>query len=96
MREPTLAITGASGGVCQRVDDHLGLKFLGFADRGTLDWVVVSIFWIGGPICIEAKEEATIFEAYGGAWRHVAWHLNIKFLGFVDRGLMYLVVAPVL
>ena len=26
----------------------------------------------------------------------MAWHLNLKFLGFVDRGPMYLVVAPVL
>ena len=61
-------ITSPSGGACQRVDDHLGMQFLGFVDRGTLDQVVVSIFWIGGPIYTEMKGEAMIFEAYGGTW----------------------------
>ena len=71
------------------MDDHLGLKFSGFADRGTLDRVVVSIFWIGGLICTKVKEEATIFKVYGGAWRCVAWHLDLKFSGLVDLGPMH-------
>ena len=78
----------ARGSAWQRVDDHLGLKFSDFADRGTLDRVVVSVFWIGGLICIEVKE-ATIFKVYGGAWRRVAWHLDLKFSGLVDLGPMH-------
>ena len=92
----TLAIIGPSGGAFQRVDNHSGPKFSGFVDRGTLDRVVVSFFWIGGPIYTEVKEEATIFEAYGGAWRRVASHLDPKFSGLVDLGPMNLVVALVL
>ena len=33
---------------------------------------------------------------FGGAWRRMRPFLGLKFLGFVDRGPMNLVVAPVL
>ena len=42
------------------------------------------------------KEEATTFEAYGGAWRRVALHLDLKFSGLVDLGPMDLVASLVL
>ena len=38
----------------------------------------------------------TIFEDYGGAWRRVASHLDLKFSSLVDLGPMDLVVALVL
>ena len=39
-----LVIAGPSSRAWRCVDNHLGLKFLGFVDQGTLDRVAVSVF----------------------------------------------------
>ena len=58
-----LVIAGHSGWAWRCVHDLLSLKFSGFVDRGTLDRVAVYVFWIGGLIYTEVKEEATIFRS---------------------------------